>query len=151
MKIEQDSFLSRDLPSQGMDSKMVFRNSIYLGCAATRCVSSVQSNAQNSLRLIFLFPTYFRTCNWAKRKREASLHSSKEIANEKSKNNSHNLNTSRAFYATNILPIASWLRIFLFAQKHAKKKCKKKMQINFRDTIVNNVEVIRGSSYERSY
>lgn len=31
MKIEQDSFLSRDLPFWGMDSRMVFRNSIYLG------------------------------------------------------------------------------------------------------------------------
>lgn len=58
MKIEQDSFLSCDLPSRGMDSKMVFRNSIYSRCAATRCVSSVQTNVQNSSPFFF---TYFST------------------------------------------------------------------------------------------
>lgn len=109
---------------------MVFRNSIYLGCTATRCVSSIQSNAQNSFRLLFFFPLLiFNACTIGPKERNEFIFH-KKIASEKRKiyssNMLYNLNTSQAslsrliiFYTTDKSPDFEASLIKLKLKRHS--------------------------------
>lgn len=62
MKIEQDTFLSRDLPFWRMDSRMVFRNSIYLGCCTWH--GRVQNGTYRLGPCVYFISYLFPCTNW---------------------------------------------------------------------------------------